>query len=434
MIIITYISTVISLLLFAAHFLRAGEHGLVASVLLLCFMLIYKKKWILNITSLVLIYSSINWIITAFNIYSIRTSIGQDSTRMFIILGLVSLIALLSALLLQAKKTASLYRKSDNDIGITISFIVTVSLTSIAFIKVSFPILLFERFFETYGWLQVFLLGVYSSYVTEKMLDISKSSKIRRRIWLIFSIVFFAQLTLGLAGYEIFLMTGKLHLPVPAIILLGPLYRLEISFMVILFLSSMVLVGPAWCSHLCYLGIWDNFSADAKSKPHKVGFNVWLIRFMIFAITVITALTLNFAGISPITATFAGLLFGIIGIIVMVVYSLKSGNMLHCTVYCPIGLLAVLFGKISPFRIRINNECDNCMKCHFVCRFNALNYKDIQQRKPNLNCTLCGDCISPCEHSAINYRFWGFSPKLSRVIFVVAIVSIHSIFLGLGRI
>ena len=44
-------------------------------------------------------------------------------------------------------------------------------------------------------------------------------------MWLIFSIIFFTQLILGVAGVDKLLMTGKLHLPVPALIAAGPLYR-----------------------------------------------------------------------------------------------------------------------------------------------------------------------------------------------------------------
>ena len=35
--------------------------------------------------------------------------------------------------------------------------------------------------------------------------------------------VFFSQLALGLVGFSRFLMTGALHVPVPAVIVAGPL-------------------------------------------------------------------------------------------------------------------------------------------------------------------------------------------------------------------
>ena len=54
---------------------------------------------------------------------------------------------------------------------------------------------------------------------------------------------------------------GEMHLPVPALILAGPLYRGEGFFMLFLFLSTVLIVGPAWCSWLCYVGAWDNVSS-----------------------------------------------------------------------------------------------------------------------------------------------------------------------------
>ena len=61
-------------------------------------------------------------------------------------------------------------------------------------------------------------------------------------------------------------MTGKLHLPVPMMILAGPIYRGHTSVMSILFLSTLILSGPAWCSHLCYFGAIDNYQPHSE-KP-----------------------------------------------------------------------------------------------------------------------------------------------------------------------
>lgn len=76
------------------------------------------------------------------------------------------------------------------------------------------------------------------------MQDRKERPKWRTRARLLFSIVFFGQL-LGILVNPVFLMTGKQHLPVPAIILAGPLYRLEGLFMPILFLSTLLLAEIA---------------------------------------------------------------------------------------------------------------------------------------------------------------------------------------------
>ena len=77
------------------------------------------------------------------------------------------------------------------------------------------------------------------------------------------------QLALGIFADPIFLMTGKLHLPIPAVILAGPLYRFEGLFMPILFISTLLLSGPAWCSQLCYFGAFDAWSARGKLERKR---------------------------------------------------------------------------------------------------------------------------------------------------------------------
>ena len=96
----------------------------------------------------------------------------------------------------------------------------------------------------------------------------------------IFSIIFFSQLILGVVGLEKLLMTGKLHLPVPALIAAGPLFRGTGFFMAILFTFSVLLVGPAWCSWLCYIGAWDNYAAKFKKIP--ISLHIKVLRIVCF--------------------------------------------------------------------------------------------------------------------------------------------------------
>ncbi len=116
------------------------------------------------------------------------------------------------------------------------------------------PMLMFDRFFDGAGWLQIILLAAYGAFLTQKMLDPSQSAVWRKRSWLLFSIVFFTQFALGLIADERFLMSGSLHMPAPFMIIAGSVYRGRMTIMPILLLSSIALSGPAWCSHYCYLG------------------------------------------------------------------------------------------------------------------------------------------------------------------------------------
>jgi ferredoxin len=102
------------------------------------------------------------------------------------------------------------------------------------------------------------------------MLNPASAAVWRPRVWRLFSIVFFSRLLLGLILDSRFLMTGKLHLPVPALILAAPVHRLRLEFMPILFLTTVLLVGPAWCRHLCDVGAWDDLAARARRRPGRL--------------------------------------------------------------------------------------------------------------------------------------------------------------------
>jgi ferredoxin len=63
-----------------------------------------------------------------------------------------------------------------------------------------------------------------------------------------------------------------------------------------------------------------------------------------------------------------------------------------------------------------------------------LEENDLNQGRPGLTCTLCGDCIGQCPNGLIGYRFPGMRPEQARTAFIILIVSIHTLFLGVARI
>lgn len=324
--------------------------------------------------------------------------------------------------------------KSNTSFAPAVAFFLTGALLVVVQLAPRFPLLLAERFLPGAGWVQIFFMAVYSAFLTREFLDPARARRLRPLIWLGFSIVFFSQLLIGLAGFEKFLMTGKLHLPVPALIVAGPLYRGADFFMPILLLGTILLVGPAWCSHLCYIGAWDNyFSSSAKEKkPLPRWANP--ARAITLLLTLVLPLLLRHFGVSTAIALGIAVLFGFCSIAVMIFFSRRTGSLLHCQAICPIGLITGTLGRISPFRIRIGEECNGCMACARVCRYHALNAKTIAARRPGFTCTLCGDCVSACHRRQINYRLPFASAHFSRQAFIVLIISLHSVFLAVARI
>jgi len=310
----------------------------------------------------------------------------------------------------------------------------TVALLSAVQVKVERTMLLAERFVPGAGWAELIVLGIYAGVVTYWMTDPRRSARVRRRIWGLFSIVFFAQLVLGMAGIERCLMTGELHLPVPAVIVAGPLFRGAPSFMLYLLLATVLLVGPAWCSHLCYFGAWDSAFSQARKRPRALPrWRRWC-QLGVLGLVVGGALGLNIGGVPGPIATALGLGFGVLGVVVMVGLSRRSGAMVHCVVYCPIGLITSVLGRISPFRVRIAASCDACGACRTACRYDALDPVDIERRKPALSCTLCGDCLRTCPGHSLHYTFPFLGPDRARLLFVTLVVTLHATNMGLGMI
>ncbi len=315
------------------------------------------------------------------------------------------------------------------------ALLLTFALLAIIQLVVQRPMLLAERFLPGAGWVQAAGLAAYAFWLIGVLYSPRTAAIWRRRLWTFFSIVFFTQLAIGLAGVEQFLMSGDLHLPIPAMIIAGPLYRGEGLFMPILFGATLLLVGPAWCSYLCYVGSWDLNLAAGRRRPMQLPRWRHLFRLGVLAVIVGGAIGLRLAGVPGGTATLLGLAIGLLGVGIMVFVSRRTGSMVHCTMYCPVGLAADVLGKLSPFRLRLREDsCTDCGACSLKCRYGALRPEDIERKRPGLTCTLCGDCLSGCPGKSIEYRFLGLSPQAARALFLVLVVSAHAVFLGVARI
>ncbi len=309
----------------------------------------------------------------------------------------------------------------------------TILLLVIVQLKVENPMLLAERFFPGGGWIEILIVGLYGAIVAWKMIEPKNVPRWRILTWTIFSIVFFTQLLLGILFSDKFLMTGKLHLPVPAMILSGPIYRGQISIMTILFLSTIVLTGPAWCSQLCYFGAIDANFARLRSHKGKL-INKIRIKHSLIFIVIIATIILRLFKVNALISMGIGLLFGITGLICIVFWSQKKGKMMHCILYCPIGTLVNYLKYINPFRMYIDSSCSFCGSCSQVCRYDALTLSDLSNKKSGITCTYCGDCLSACQLSSLKYKLFGLGPDLSRKIYLFLTISIHAVFLALARI
>ncbi len=425
----------LSLVLVAAHFLRAGGIGLCLFFVGLAALTGTRQAWLRPVLVAAMLFAAGVWVESWSGFLTMRLALGQPVLRLSVIMAaLAGLSGAALVWLLTAGGRAFFIRRGETAGPSAAAALLTVSLLALARAKAPVPVLLADRFLPGMGWLEILGLALYAAWLVHAAADPDRTPLLRGRVWGLFSLVFFLQLAAGLAGLEKMLMTGELHLPVPALIAGGPIYRGGGYFMLILYAATLVLVGPAWCSWLCYIGAWDDRAGrlrggKIRALPGWARHGRWLTLFLVLG----AAFALRGLGAPAVVA--AGLAggFGVLGVGVMAFASRRLGLMAHCTAYCPIGLLSALAGRISPWRIRIGPDCTRCGACTRVCRYGALEEGDFAAGRPGLNCTLCGDCLKPCRQGALAYRFPGLGAAAARRVFLVLVVSLHAVFLGVAR-
>ncbi len=432
---------VLGQLLLAAHALRRGDLGLCAAFAALPLLLLTRRGAARLATAGALVLGALFWVDAGLGLVRLRLALGQDWLRLALILSGVTCASLGAGLWLLGGRARELFSQGRAvELPQAAAFGLTTGLLALARAKASVPLLLADRFLSGpvpgAGWLEILALALYAAWLAGAFMDPERHKRLRPRVWALFSAVFFGQLALGLLGLQDFLMTGKLHLPVPALILAGPIFRGGGLFMAILFSATVLFVGPAWCSHLCYIGAWDDACSrlgPGRPEPLPARWTFWG-RAATLALACGGALALRLAGVDAMTATWLAAGFGLAGVGVMLAVSRRCGVMAHCTAFCPMGLVGNLLGRLMPWRVRIDlTTCTRCRSCSRACRYSALSGADIEAGRPALSCTLCGDCIGACPHDSMHYRFPGLSRPAARAAFLTLVAALSAVFLGVAR-
>ncbi|MFC1856255.1 4Fe-4S binding protein [Thermodesulfobacteriota bacterium] len=426
-----------------AHFLRSGAYGITLMCLTAPLALLIKRKWIVNVFSILLVFFAYDWGSTAYDFWAKRVEKGIPATRMLIILSVVALVCLASILVFKTKKMKERYAgNADKSLPGTFAFFITfIALLYVAIFVTDTKVMLFEHFVFASGVLEAFWLAIYAGFFVDYMQNYFGAQYLRSKIWILFSTLFFFQIALvlflqygmSLFGLENFLVTGTISTPVPMTIIAEPIFNNSGLIALIIFAVTIILVGPAWCSYLCYFGAVDHLASCKEKKPGTMPKWRNSMRYGILAAVLVVAAALRFFEAPAIVAISLAALFGIVGIGVIWSWSRKSGVMTYCTAYCPVGTVATLLGKLSPFRVRIDDACDACGDCTSLCRYDALTKSALENKEPGGSCTLCGDCVAACEKESIDFRFLSLSPRRARTLFIVIVVSLHAILLGITR-
>ncbi len=427
----------LGLLLFAAHAWRCGSPGLAAACLGLIVVVFSRHKATPYLLGPALLGMALVFAATARDMLLFRLTAGLPFGRLAVILSAVVAVCLAGGLFALSRRFIAHGRHGgDSPVAQATAFWLTAGLLALARSKAPVTLLLADRFFPGWGTFEILLLALYAAWLVGKLVAAPRTGPIRLRYWSLFSLVFFSQLLLGLVGISACLMTGALHLPVPALIVAGPVYRGGGLFMPLLYLATLFLVGPGWCSHLCYIGAVDAVCAcGGRATPTRLPSRLTSWRVVSLTLVIGAAIGLRGLGVATGTAVWLAAGFGLAGVGLMVTLSRKTGVMIHCTMFCPIGLVSSLLGRVLSFwRLRIGPGCDGCSRCARVCRYLALSPADLARGRPGHSCTLCGDCVGVCPGGRIGYRFPGLSAHAARTAYLTLLVSLHAVFLGIARI
>ena len=108
--VLSYIPIVLSIAVLGAHFMRYGNSIAVFGSLVLIALLVVHRPWVARLTQAALILGTLEWLRTLYDLAQVRAALGQSSTRMIVILGVVAAVTLCSALLFQSRELKGIYR------------------------------------------------------------------------------------------------------------------------------------------------------------------------------------------------------------------------------------------------------------------------------------------------------------------------------------
>ncbi len=101
---------VVSLLLLGAHFLRSGNLVLVALALVLVGLLGVRRRWAARLVQVALVLGALEWARTLVVLVAWRSEAGRPVTRLAVILGSVTLLTVLSALVFRTERLRRVYK------------------------------------------------------------------------------------------------------------------------------------------------------------------------------------------------------------------------------------------------------------------------------------------------------------------------------------
>ncbi|MBU1380506.1 4Fe-4S binding protein [Myxococcota bacterium] len=173
----------------------------------------------------------------------------------------------------------------------------------------------------------------------------------------------------------------------------------------LLTVSTILIFGGGFCSHLCFLGPWEKGTGVKSIFKY-----IFLVLFVMGTSSLIFFSANFFIAVSALS-------FFILSLAVIGISSIFTKKRTHCSILCPLASLREVTNRVSPFKIE-TSDSEN-----LACPFGASSGGD------NSLCLKCTSCITSGQSSIsfFNYKKNAFE------IFIVSIVITHGLFINLYR-
>ena len=174
---------------------------------------------------------------------------------------------------------------------------------------------------------------------------------------------------------------------------------------------STLLFGMVFCGSLCPFAaveelLYTIVHRKKKIKEHPLSYKAdhqaryikYVILFMVISVSAFLGNS-SAADIEPfltlftLKATPLGWAF-LIFMLIMAFFHFRF----WCKYLCPVGACLGLLSKLSPFKIKLGENCSQCAACEEICPTRAIRMDEAKLPRIDYpECILCGKCVNICH-------------------------------------